>query len=107
MSSPRNPYHNAQAESFMKTLKVEEVYLVGYEIFDDVKTMLPRFIEEIYSVKRLHFALGHQSRRRSSGSTPNSFSGRLRVLMHPMVQPRGFTPLDLLNLDSNFQPVRT
>jgi putative transposase len=33
MSSPGNPYHNAQAESFMKTLKVEEVYLAGYETF--------------------------------------------------------------------------
>ena len=105
MSSPRNPYHNAQAESFMKTLKVEEVYLVGYEIFDDVKTMLPRFIEEIYSVKRLHFALGHQSHRRSS--KPNSLSGRLTVLMHPMVQPRGFTPPNLLSLDADFQPMRT
>ena len=31
MSSPANPYHNAQAESFMKTLKTEEVYLAGYE----------------------------------------------------------------------------
>ena len=59
MSRRGNPYDNAKAESFIKTLKFEEVYLYEYEDLDEARTRLGHFLEEVYNQKRLHSALGY------------------------------------------------
>ena len=59
MSRSGNPYDNAFAESFMKTLKKEEVYLWEYESFIDVAERIPYFIEEVYNRKRVHSGIGY------------------------------------------------
>jgi len=59
MSRKGNPYDNAFAESFMKTLKAEEVYLKEYKTFDEAYSNIKQFIEVVYNNKRLHSSIGY------------------------------------------------
>ena len=59
MASKGNPYENARAERFFRTLKEEEVYLKRYETYDEARANIGPFIEEVYNTKRLHSALGY------------------------------------------------
>jgi putative transposase len=60
MSRPANPYDNASCESFMKTLKREEIYANDYRDLDHLRTNIEAFIEQYYNRCRLHSALGYQ-----------------------------------------------
>jgi transposase InsO family protein len=60
MSRPANPYDNAKAESFMKTLKSEEVDGKAYADLSDARRRIGAFIETVYNAKRLHSALGYR-----------------------------------------------
>jgi transposase InsO family protein len=61
MSRPGNPYDNAKAESFMKTLKAEEVDGRTYANLEEARRDIGTFIEDIYNGDRLHSALGYKS----------------------------------------------
>jgi transposase InsO family protein len=69
MSRKGNPYDNAKAESFMKTLKQEEVYLWDYSTFEDTQKRIPYFIDAVYNQKRLHSSLDYLP--------PNEFEAKL------------------------------
>jgi putative transposase len=59
MSRKGNPYDNAACESFMKTLKYEEVYRNEYRDFAEARAGIGEFLERVYNQKRLHSALGY------------------------------------------------
>ena len=59
MSRKGNPYDNAACESFMKTLKYEEVYRNEYRDLRDAAAQIGEFLEQVYNRQRLHSALGY------------------------------------------------
>jgi len=61
MSRPANPYDNASCESFMKTMKQEEIYANKYDDLDHLRVNVEEFIEQYYNRQRLHSALGYRS----------------------------------------------
>ena len=61
MSRPGNPYDNAFAESFMKTLKHEAVYRSEYRDLNETLAVIGEFIERVYNQERLHSALGYRT----------------------------------------------
>lgn len=61
MSRPANPYDNAVCESFLKTLKQEEIYCNQYRDFEELSAHLEEFIENYYNRQRLHSALGYRT----------------------------------------------
>jgi len=60
MSRPGNPYDNAKAERFMRTLKYEEVHVNDYDNLQEAHRNIRRFINYVYNHKRLHSALGYR-----------------------------------------------
>jgi transposase InsO family protein len=61
MSRPANPYDNAFCESFIKTLKREEIYASKYQYIDELNAHLEEFIDRYYNRLRLHSALGYKT----------------------------------------------
>lgn len=72
MSRKGCPLDNAFAESFIKTVKAEEVYLFEYETRQEAYERIPKFIEDVYNHKRLHSALGYLP--------PNEFEEQIEKL---------------------------
>ncbi|HTP40971.1 MAG TPA: IS3 family transposase [Nitrospiria bacterium] len=76
MSRPANPYDNASCESFIKTLKREEIDANDYRDLEHLRTNLAVFIEQYYNRRRLHSALGYQS--------PEAFEHAVAAAGHPV-----------------------
>jgi transposase InsO family protein len=85
MSRPANPYDNASCESFMKTLKREEIYANDYLDLEHLRSNIETFIEAYYNRCRLHSALGYQSPdefERQLKSTATNAGARMSFFRH-------------------------
>jgi putative transposase len=91
MSRPANPYDNASCESFMKTLKREEIYANKYDDLEHLRANIEEFIEEYYNWQRLHSALGYRS--------PEEFEQQIET--PSPAESRGATMVFFENKDNN------
>jgi putative transposase len=87
MSRPANPYDNASCESFMKTLKREEIYANQYDNLEHLRTNIEEFIENYYNRQRLHSALGYQSpeefeRQNERGNSADSLGATMQFFVN-------------------------
>jgi putative transposase len=84
MSRKGNPWDNAACESFMKTLKYEEVFRNEYRDLAEAHRSIRRFLEQVYNEKRLHSALGYRP--------PAEFENAFRKSVNPQLLEKGEGP---------------
>jgi len=104
MSRPANPYDNASCESFIKTLKREEIYANSYENLEHLRANIETFIEQYYNQQRLHSALGYRTpeefERQAQSQTEAADAKSARIIFLPglaqsstgMLEPGTQTP---------------
>jgi len=108
MSRPANPYDNAQCESFIRTLKREEIHANTYRNLEDLRARMGEFIEQYYNRRRLHSALGYLSpdafeQTRAASPAPLNVGAKMSFFRHREIyrsdgkpQQKGRLPADSL-----------
>ena len=81
MSRPANPYAKAKAESFMKTLKVEEVNGKAYATLDHARGDIGDFIDTVFNAERLHSALGYKPQAEFDAEFSQPRNGQLKAVI--------------------------
>jgi putative transposase len=92
MSRPARPWENAYCESFMRTLKSEEINCRGYSTMEELERNIDDFIERFYNRERLHSALGYCSPEefeKTSAQQPSSLPVALSFPRHQEIYPDG------------------
>jgi putative transposase len=87
MSRPASPWENGKCESFIKTLKQEEIDARPYQDYEDLRLHIREFIEQIYNKTRMHSALNYRSPIEFEQSRPPHMPASLILPRHQEVLP--------------------